>query len=194
MDPLIERLVKQWHELDECDPYRGEIREAIDEIERLLDDNANWVRAWNKKAGELAEREAQIDSLHKTIGEMSTADNPLIVEMTQQAVEAEKAILEQVAQIAVLRSVIEKFDCLIKYQYTGSSEAMSALQDVTWLANEALSTPPQDGYLKQWLGEPVAWVCINSDGECEQIDYCTESPLPGDDGFKPLYALPGKEE
>lgn len=37
--------------------------------------------------------------------------------------------------------------------------------------------------------EPVAWVCVNEDGECEQIDYGSESPLPGDDGFIPLYAL-----
>lgn len=36
---------------------------------------------------------------------------------------------------------------------------------------------------------PVAWVLINSDGECEQIDYCQESPLPDDDGFKPLFTL-----
>lgn len=37
--------------------------------------------------------------------------------------------------------------------------------------------------------EPVAWVCVNEDGECEQIDYGSESPLPGDDWFIPLYAL-----
>ena len=37
--------------------------------------------------------------------------------------------------------------------------------------------------------KPVAWVCVNEDGECEQIDYGSESPLPGDDGFIPLYAL-----
>lgn len=37
--------------------------------------------------------------------------------------------------------------------------------------------------------EPVAWVCVNEDGECVQIDYGSESPLPGYDGFIPLYAL-----
>ena len=39
--------------------------------------------------------------------------------------------------------------------------------------------------------EPVAWAYVNSDDECEQIEYCTESPLPE---FVPLYASPPKRE
>ena len=35
--------------------------------------------------------------------------------------------------------------------------------------------------------EPTAWVYINNEGECEQIDFGAESPLPGDEGFVPLY-------
>ncbi len=38
--------------------------------------------------------------------------------------------------------------------------------------------------------KPVAWVCINENGECEQIDFGAESPLPGDEGFVPLYLHP----
>ena len=47
---------------------------------------------------------------------------------------------------------------------------------------EALAQPEQ---------EPVAWAYVNSDDECEQIEYCTESPLPE---FVPLYASPPKRE
>jgi hypothetical protein len=39
--------------------------------------------------------------------------------------------------------------------------------------------------------EPVAWAYVNSDDECEQIEYCTESPLPE---FVPLYTAPPKRE
>lgn len=42
--------------------------------------------------------------------------------------------------------------------------------------------------------KPVAWVCINEDGECEQIDFGTESPLPGDEGFVPLYLHPAPKQ
>lgn len=42
--------------------------------------------------------------------------------------------------------------------------------------------------------EPVAWVCVNEDGECEQIDFGPDSPLPGDEGFKPLYLHPQPPE
>ena len=35
-------------------------------------------------------------------------------------------------------------------------------------------------------GEPVAWCYVNTDGECEQIDY--GSTNPGDDCFTPLFA------
>jgi hypothetical protein len=41
-----------------------------------------------------AEQDARIDSLLETIKEMATIDNPLIVEMTQQAIEAEARIQE----------------------------------------------------------------------------------------------------
>jgi hypothetical protein len=39
--------------------------------------------------------------------------------------------------------------------------------------------------------EPVAWAYVNSDDECEQIEYCTESPMPE---FVPLYTSPPKRQ
>jgi len=36
--------------------------------------------------------------------------------------------------------------------------------------------------------EPVAWMYVNSEGECEQIEY--ETPPAGDDSITPLYAAP----
>jgi hypothetical protein len=38
--------------------------------------------------------------------------------------------------------------------------------------------------------EPVAWMYVNSEGECEQIEY--ETPPAGDDSITPLYAAPPK--
>ena len=49
---------------------------------------------------------------------------------------------EQIKQLTAerdkLKMVIEEFDDLIKHQYTGSKEAMSALQEAAWAAHEAL--------------------------------------------------------
>jgi len=57
------------------------------------------------------------------------------------------------------------------------------LQSVAYdLAIEALAQPEQ---------EPVAWAYVNSDDECEQIEYCTESPMPE---FVPLFTSPPRRE
>ena len=45
--------------------------------------------------------------------------------------------------------------------------------------------------LEQPEQKPVAWAYVNSDDECEQIEYCTESPLPE---FVPLYTSPPQRE
>jgi hypothetical protein len=37
--------------------------------------------------------------------------------------------------------------------------------------------------------EPVAWMFVNEDGECEQIEY---GPVFDDPGVTPLYAAPPK--
>lgn len=42
--------------------------------------------------------------------------------------------------------------------------------------------------------EPVAWVCINNKGECEQIEWGAESPLSEDEGFVPLYLAPKQDD
>ena len=43
------------------------------------------------------------------------------------------------AQRDELLAILENVDALIRYQYTGSKEAMSALQQVAWEANEAIA-------------------------------------------------------
>ena len=48
---------------------------------------------------------------------------------------------------------------------------------------EAYPTPQPDA-----TREPVAWMYVNSEGECEQIEY--ETPPAGDDSITPLYAAP----
>jgi hypothetical protein len=40
--------------------------------------------------------------------------------------------------------------------------------------------------------EPVAWMYVNSEGECEQIEY--ETPPASDDSITPLYAAPPEPE
>ena len=56
------------------------------------------------------------------------------------------------------------------------------LADVETAIKEALAQPEQ---------EPVAWAYVNSDDECEQIEYCTESPMPE---FVPLYTSPPQRQ
>jgi hypothetical protein len=38
--------------------------------------------------------------------------------------------------------------------------------------------------------EPVAWMFVNTDGECEQIEYIKDEPIPDDPSITPLYAAP----
>ena len=43
--------------------------------------------------------------------------------------------------------------------------------------------------------EPVAWAYVNSDGECEQIDWGSSdlAAMAGEPGITPLYTHPPKE-
>ena len=54
-------------------------------------------------------------------------------------------------------------------------------QDLLEALHEALETEQ----------EPVAWMFVNEDGECEQIEY---GPVFDDPGVTPLYASPPKRE
>jgi len=54
-------------------------------------------------------------------------------------------------------------------------------QDLLEALHEALETEQ----------EPVAWMFVNEDGECEQIEY---GPVFDDPGVTPLYAAPPKKE
>lgn len=38
--------------------------------------------------------------------------------------------------------------------------------------------------------EPVAWMYVNTDGECEQIEYSKNEPMPDDPSITPLYTAP----
>lgn len=38
--------------------------------------------------------------------------------------------------------------------------------------------------------EPVAWMFVNTDGECEQIEYIKDEPMPDDPSVTPLYTAP----
>ena len=38
--------------------------------------------------------------------------------------------------------------------------------------------------------EPVAWMYVNTDGECEQIEYIENDPMPDDPSVTPLYTTP----
>jgi hypothetical protein len=64
----------------------------------------------------------------------------------------------------------------------GNSIGNVIAQAAIALTQEALAQPEQ---------EPVAWAYVNSDDECEQIEYCKESPV---NGFIPLYTSPPKRE
>jgi hypothetical protein len=54
-------------------------------------------------------------------------------------------------------------------------------QDLLKALHEALETEQ----------EPVAWMFVNEDGECEQIEY---GPVFDDSGVTPLYTAPPKRE
>jgi hypothetical protein len=54
-------------------------------------------------------------------------------------------------------------------------------QDLLEALHEALETEQ----------EPVAWMFVNEDGECEQIEY---GPVFDDPGVTPLYTAPPKRE
>jgi len=71
----------------------------------------------------------------------------------------------------VLKLALEALDQSVDTYFEKRDAAITAIK-------EALAQPEQ---------EPVAWAYVNSDDECEQIEYCTESPMPE---FEPLYRAP----
>ena len=76
-----------------------------------------------------------------------------------------------------------------------AGEALEALEDVPYMSNkddyerlERVKTA-----LRQALEteqEPVAWMYVNYDGECEQIEY---GPVFDDPDVTPLYTAPPKQ-
>ena len=80
--------------------------------------------------------------------------------------------------ITLPRAVVEQVrEALLSFDNWWDDEADTALAAL----NAALAEPEQKP-------EPVAWMYVNSEGECEQIEY--ETPPAGDDSITPLYAAP----
>jgi hypothetical protein len=48
--------------------------------------------------------------------------------------------------------------------------------------------------LEQPEPEPVAWMYVNKDGECEQIEHIEFEDIPDDPSITPLYTSPPKRE
>ena len=48
--------------------------------------------------------------------------------------------------------------------------------------------------LEQPEPEPVAWMYVNKDGECEQIEHIEFESIPDDPSITPLYTSPPKRE
>ena len=61
-----------------------------------------------------------------------------VLGVVEDVANVRKQLAESEKQIAMLRYVVSEVVGLIRFQYTGSKEAMSALQEVAWLADEAL--------------------------------------------------------
>jgi hypothetical protein len=174
MTILTERLVKQWHELDECDPYRDDVREAIDEIERLND------LRWS-----------------------ATANHDAVTKILHRGYQAK--LTEAEAQIAVLRGALKRVEWA---EYPDPGWGTQTFCPICRMGKKyghlegceisiALTTPPRDSYLKQWLGEPVAYewrhksMRLLCEDEIEAKGYI-ETAMYGT--IRPLYALPEGEE
>jgi chromosome segregation ATPase len=92
-----------------------------------------------------AEHDKRVEELTATIERLkaqAALDESLMAEST-------RTIQELEAHINDLREALEKYEDLINYQYTGSSEAISALQDASNYAEKILAkTPAQIRALK----------------------------------------------
>jgi len=76
------------------------------------------------------------------------------------------------------RELMDKaWDYLASYT-VGERPNASEVNDLVFALERRLAQPEQ---------EPVAWMYVNPDGECEQIEY--EAP-PDDSSVTPLYATP----
>jgi chromosome segregation ATPase len=93
------------------------------------------IDSWNAAK---ADSEKEIERLKA----QAALDESLMAEST-------RTIQELEAHINDLRKALEKYEDLINYQYTGSSEAISALQDASNHAEKILAkTPAQIRALK----------------------------------------------
>jgi hypothetical protein len=72
-------------------------------------------------------------------------------------------------------------------------QALEALEGLQTWSNGWLKFTDEIQALRQALEteqEPVAWMFVNEDGECEQIEY---GPVFDDPGVTPLYTAPPKQ-
>jgi DNA repair exonuclease SbcCD ATPase subunit len=109
---LIGGDITEWLKEDET---------IIQRLERERKDLCGTLSLLAKERAEIARLKAQ-----------AALDESLLAEST-------RTIQELEAHINDLRETLEKYEDLINYQYTGSSEAISALQDASNLAEKILA-------------------------------------------------------
>jgi hypothetical protein len=89
---------------------------------------------------------------------------------------------------AVWRGVFEMSRQAMQLALEALEKVITAFGSGLTLQQNAITALRQALETKQ---EPVAWMFVNEDGECEQIEY---GPVFDDPGVTPLYAAPPKRE
>jgi hypothetical protein len=90
-------------------------------------------------------------------------------------------------------TVLKAWDALIKYQYGGSSEAMTAMQNVAWRTLDTIEGLEQE--LAKPEQEPVAWETFALKFANGQVlSYEEPKDLPSYLRYRPLYAAPPRKE
>jgi hypothetical protein len=100
------------------------------------------------------------------------------LEVMKQALEA----LKEINKLSIGESAI----CLPAEIDT----AMDALRQAIGQAEQDPIGDAQDRLIAE-QAQPVAWMYVNKDGECEQIEF---GPVPNDPEVTPLYTAPPKKE
>ena len=112
---------------------RGDIKLAIDMLDGFWTDNPN----------DTAVIEHCINTLESCGNEISKLQVERDVALNALRMEETISFRTQMQQYAAmcdrLGEALASFDALIKYQYTGSKEAMSALQIAAWEATQPLA-------------------------------------------------------
>lgn len=96
----------------------------------------------------------------------------------------------------LFRQALEALELLAKYENPLTKIQVRKPRDggpiVTMYPHKVATdaAAPLRERLAQPEQEPVAWMYVNMDGECEQIEYLEGEPMPDDPSIKPLYTTP----